>query len=137
MGCSNSMIISWLINSMRPEISKPFLFLSSAKEVWDVRELTVTANYSTMKALRQEFELYQHFLQWKQQSWLGCWNKIEFLNSLLDSIQSLIKLGIIYLVKNLFLPYKNYMHSEENHRIVMTKLNPQKNSALKTIQESP
>ena len=97
----------------------------------------MTANYSTMKALRQEFELYQHFLQWKQQSWLGCWNKIEFLNSLLDSIQSLIKLGIIYSVKNLFLPYKNYMHSEENHRIVMTKLNPQKNSALKTIQESP
>ena len=30
----NSMILSWLLNSMQPEIGKRFLFLSLAKEVW-------------------------------------------------------------------------------------------------------
>ena len=38
----NSLIIFWLLNSMQPEMAKTFLFLSTAKEIWD----DVTHNYS-------------------------------------------------------------------------------------------
>ena len=83
----NSMIMSWLLNSMLPKIGKPFLYLSSAKEVWDVvsqtylkkgkttriyelktmihntkqKDLTVTTSYNTLKILWQELDLCQHF----------------------------------------------------------------------------
>ncbi|PNY16264.1 hypothetical protein L195_g012979 [Trifolium pratense] len=33
--CENSLIILWLVNSMEPAIRKSFMFLSSAKEVWE------------------------------------------------------------------------------------------------------
>ena len=32
----NSMIMPWLVHSMQPEISKSLLFLSTAKEIWEV-----------------------------------------------------------------------------------------------------
>lgn len=31
----NSLIISWLLNSMDPAIGKPYLFIPTAKEVWE------------------------------------------------------------------------------------------------------
>ena len=35
----NSLVTAWLINSMEPTIGKPYLFLPTAKDVWDaVRE---------------------------------------------------------------------------------------------------
>ena len=82
----NSMIMSWMLYSMQPEIGKPFLFLSSAKEVWDAvsqryskkwdatqiyelktlihvteqKGLSMTTYYNTLKVLWQELDLYQH-----------------------------------------------------------------------------
>ena len=38
----NSMIMSWLLNSMQSEIGRPYLFLSTAKDIWD----TVVKTYS-------------------------------------------------------------------------------------------
>ena len=32
----NSMIMPWLLHSMQPKISKSLLFLSTAKEIWEV-----------------------------------------------------------------------------------------------------
>ena len=31
----NSMVTAWLVNSMKPSIGKTYLFLPSAKDVWD------------------------------------------------------------------------------------------------------
>ena len=33
---NNSMLMSCLINSIEPDIGKTYLFLSSAKDIWDV-----------------------------------------------------------------------------------------------------
>ena len=82
----NSIIMSWLLNSMQLEIGKPFLSLSLAKEVWDAvsqtyskkgdsgwiyelktmihdkkqKDLSVTTYYNiTLKVLWQELDLYQ------------------------------------------------------------------------------
>ena len=82
----NSLIMSQLLNSMQPEMAKPFLFLSTAKEIWDALthtyskqgdaaqvfelmnkiqvtkqgELTVTTYYNTLKVLQHEVDIYQH-----------------------------------------------------------------------------
>ena len=49
----NSMIMSWLLNSMQLEIGKPFLSLSLAKEVWDA----VSQTYSKKGDVTQIYEL--------------------------------------------------------------------------------
>ena len=49
----NSMVIAWLINSMKSSIGKPFLFIPMTKEVWDV----VRDTYSDLKNSSQIFEL--------------------------------------------------------------------------------
>ena len=82
----NSLIMSWLLNSMQPKIAKPFLFLAMVKEIWDVvthtyskqgdaaqvfelmnrihatkqGELIVKSYYNTLKALWHEVDIYQH-----------------------------------------------------------------------------
>lgn len=40
----SSTIMSWLLHSMQPDISQGYLFLSMAKEIWDV----ATQTYSKM-----------------------------------------------------------------------------------------
>ena len=49
----NSMLIAWLINSMDLSIGKPFLFIPTIKEVWDV----VRDTYSDVENSSQIFEL--------------------------------------------------------------------------------
>ncbi|KAK5785059.1 hypothetical protein PVK06_039604 [Gossypium arboreum] len=49
----NSMVIAWLINSMEASIGKPFLFLPTAKDVWD----SVKDTYSDLENASQIFEL--------------------------------------------------------------------------------
>ncbi|KAK5802336.1 hypothetical protein PVK06_029924 [Gossypium arboreum] len=49
----NSMIIAWLINSMEASVGKPFLFLPTAKYVWDA----VKDTYSDLENASQIFEL--------------------------------------------------------------------------------
>ena len=82
----NSLIMSWLLNSMQPKIAKPFLFLAMVKEIWDVvthtyskqgdaaqvfelmnrihatkqGELIVKSYYNTLKVLWHEVDIYQH-----------------------------------------------------------------------------
>lgn len=38
----NSMLMSWLINSMEPEISQGYIFYTTAKDIWDAVNLTQT-----------------------------------------------------------------------------------------------
>ncbi|KAL6311036.1 hypothetical protein AAG906_015929 [Vitis piasezkii] len=47
----NSMIMPWLVHSMQPEISKSLLFLSTAKEIWEV-----------MTFIFKELDHYQQFI---------------------------------------------------------------------------
>lgn len=49
----NSMVIPWLINSMESSIGKPFLFIPTTKEVWDV----VRDTYLDLENSSQIFEL--------------------------------------------------------------------------------
>ena len=49
----NAMIMSWLINSMEPEIGQVHLFLTSAQAIWD----SVAATYSNRGNSAQVFAL--------------------------------------------------------------------------------
>ena len=49
----NSMVTVWLVNSMKPSIGKTYMFLPSAKKVWDV----VRETYSDMENSSQIFEI--------------------------------------------------------------------------------
>lgn len=58
----NSLIMSWMINSMEPNIGKPYLFLSTARKVWeDVRDC-----YSDLENCSQICHLKTHLWQSKQ-----------------------------------------------------------------------
>lgn len=56
------MVIAWLINSMELTIRKPYLFLPTAKEAWDV----VRDTYSDLENIPQIFELKMKPWQFKQ-----------------------------------------------------------------------
>ncbi|KZV15508.1 hypothetical protein F511_38612 [Dorcoceras hygrometricum] len=49
----NSIVMSWLINSMEQQLSQNFLFLKTAKAIWDA----VTTTYSDLGNCSQVFEL--------------------------------------------------------------------------------
>jgi len=57
----DSMVVSWLLNSMVPELSEAFLYVNSAKELWD--ELTERFGESNGPLLfhleKEIFELHQ------------------------------------------------------------------------------
>ena len=56
------MVTAWLVNSMKPSIKKTYMFLPSAKDVWDViREM-----YSDVKNSFQIFEIKTRLWQMKQ-----------------------------------------------------------------------
>ena len=58
----NSMVMSWLINSMQPTISRTFMFLRTAKDIWTaVREA-----YSDEENVSQIFEIKTRLWQMKQ-----------------------------------------------------------------------
>ncbi|CAL5338710.1 unnamed protein product [Camellia sinensis] len=58
----NSLITSWLINSMKPTIGKTYMFLPTAKEVWDA----VRETYSDEENASQVFEIKTRLWQMKQ-----------------------------------------------------------------------
>ncbi|RVX02883.1 hypothetical protein CK203_023151 [Vitis vinifera] len=58
----NFMIISWLINSMESEIGQTYMFLPTAKQVWDV----VVETYSDMENSAQVFEITNKIQELKQ-----------------------------------------------------------------------
>lgn len=57
----NSMVISWLINSMDPEIGKTYMFLPKASDIWEA----VRDTYSDLENYSQLFELNSKI--WKMQ----------------------------------------------------------------------
>ncbi|KAJ9682803.1 hypothetical protein PVL29_018680 [Vitis rotundifolia] len=58
----NSFITSCLINSMKPAIGKTYMFLPTAKDVWDA----IRETYSDAKNASQIFEIKTRFWQMKQ-----------------------------------------------------------------------
>ena len=58
----NSLIIAWLINSMDSSIGKPYLFLPTAKDVWEA----VRDCYSDLENSSQIYELKTQLWQSKQ-----------------------------------------------------------------------
>ncbi|KAK3029863.1 hypothetical protein RJ639_038297 [Escallonia herrerae] len=58
----NSLIIAWLINSMEPTIGKPYLFLPTAKDVWEA----VRETYSDVENSSQIFDLKTKLWKSKQ-----------------------------------------------------------------------
>lgn len=81
----DSLIMSWLWNAMQPDISRNYMFLSTAREIWEVAKqtyskvqdasviyevktkisstkqgrMTVTENYNSMNGLWLEYDQYQ------------------------------------------------------------------------------
>ena len=51
----DSMIMSWLWNSMLPEISGTCMFLTTAKEIWE----TIRQTYSKVRDAAQIYEIKQ------------------------------------------------------------------------------
>ena len=49
----NSMIMSWLVNSMEPEIGQNFMYLDTAKELWQA----VGETYSDLGNSGQVYEI--------------------------------------------------------------------------------
>ena len=76
------MIMSWLLNSIQPEIGKPFLFLSTAKDIWDA----VVKTYSKKGNATCIFELKRAIHETKQRGLdvLSYFNKLKILWKELD-----------------------------------------------------
>ena len=49
----NSTVMSWLLNSMQPDISNGFLFMDTAMEIWDA----VAQTYSQKENMAQIYDL--------------------------------------------------------------------------------
>lgn len=58
----NDMLTAWLINSMKPSIGKTYLFLPTAKDVWEA----VKETYSDSENAAQIFEIKSKLWQTKQ-----------------------------------------------------------------------
>lgn len=58
----NSLVTTWLLNSMDSSISKPHMFMKTSKEVWD----SVKGTYSDLENFSQNFELKTKLWQSKQ-----------------------------------------------------------------------
>ena len=78
----NSMVIAWLVNSMKPSIGKTYLFLPTAKDVWDA----VRETYSDAEDYSQIFDLKTRLWQMKQgdrdvtdyyMDMLGIWQELD------------------------------------------------------------
>ena len=58
----NSLVTAWLVNSMKPTIGKTYLFLPTAKDVWDA----VRETYSDMENSSQIYEIKTRLWQLRQ-----------------------------------------------------------------------
>lgn len=61
---NNSLVMSWLINSMEPHISRTCLFLRTAKAIWDA----VQEHYSDLENASQVFEIKNKLKDIRQES---------------------------------------------------------------------
>ncbi|CAJ2662733.1 unnamed protein product [Trifolium pratense] len=77
----NSMIIAWLVSTMEPGIGKPYMFLPSAKDVWEA----VKETYSDIQNASQIFGLKSRLWHAKQ----GDRNVTTYYNELLTLWQEL------------------------------------------------
>ncbi|XP_017981569.1 PREDICTED: uncharacterized protein LOC18592547 [Theobroma cacao] len=69
----NSMVMAWLINSMKPKIGRTYLFYKTAKEIWDMAH----EMYSNLKNSAQCFEVRSALRSTKQ----GNLSMIEYFNT--------------------------------------------------------
>ncbi|KAL5729782.1 hypothetical protein ACHQM5_002683 [Ranunculus cassubicifolius] len=58
----NLTVMSWLINSMEPHIRRGFLFLNTAKEIWD----SASQTYSQQKNIARVYQLKQKISNLRQ-----------------------------------------------------------------------
>ena len=70
----NSMIMSWLLNSMQPEIRKTYLLLPTARDIWEA----VNKTYSKVGFTSQIFQIKPQIMNTKQ----GTPSVTEYYNSL-------------------------------------------------------
>lgn len=68
----DSMIMSWLWNSMTPEVCGPYMFLNTSKEIWEA----VTQTYSKVKDAALIYEIKTKLSTTKQ----GNLSTIEYFN---------------------------------------------------------
>ncbi|KAH9741647.1 protein kinase domain-containing protein [Citrus sinensis] len=116
----NSMVMSWLINSMDPHISQSFLFLPSARDLWDA----VTETYSDLGNTAQLYELKCRIHETKQGSdTMTAYYNI--MNSLWGRVLSKEPLPAIRQVYA-------YVRREESRKNVMMNSSNTDNSALIT-----
>ncbi|KAH7688654.1 Retrotransposon gag domain-containing protein [Dioscorea alata] len=71
---TNSIVMAWLINSMEPQISRTYLFLRTAKAIWDA----VNRNYSDLENASQVFEIKNKLKELRQ----GTMEVTEYYNEL-------------------------------------------------------
>ncbi|KAK4285350.1 hypothetical protein QN277_002058 [Acacia crassicarpa] len=66
----NSLVCSWLINAMSPQIKRSFMYLPTTKDIWDA----VRDSYVDAKDLSQLFNLHRRIWKFSQ----GCRGIAEF-----------------------------------------------------------
>ncbi|GAV64567.1 UBN2_3 domain-containing protein, partial [Cephalotus follicularis] len=71
---NSSIVMAWLVNSMESRISRTYLFLQTAKAIWD----TVNKNYSDLENASQVFEIKSKLKDLRQ----GSMDIIEYFNEL-------------------------------------------------------
>ncbi|XP_061350484.1 uncharacterized protein LOC133295656 [Gastrolobium bilobum] len=83
----DSLIMTWLWNSMTPEVGRHCMFLSSAQEIWD----TVRSTYSLKQDMAARYELRNKIFSMKQDSSLvtAYYGTLKELRIELDQFQSL------------------------------------------------
>ena len=82
----NSPVVSWLIHSMEPEISRNYIFLDTAKEIWDA----VSVTYSQIGNMAQVYELKRriHEAEQGEKSVSSYFNMLQGLWKELDHYQN-------------------------------------------------
>ncbi|RVW92611.1 hypothetical protein CK203_039394 [Vitis vinifera] len=73
----NSIVHAWLINSMEPMVNRRYLFLPTAKDVWD----TLRRTYSNLGNASQVFEIHSKLKEIKQ----GTKSVTQYFTDLQDS----------------------------------------------------
>ena len=56
---NNNMVMSWLVNSMIPEIGENFLLYSTAAEIWEAAKITFSSYENSSEVFETESILYE------------------------------------------------------------------------------
>ncbi|XP_073311360.1 uncharacterized protein [Primulina huaijiensis] len=56
---NNNMVMSWLVNSMTPEIGENFLLYATAAEIWEAAKVTFSSSENTSEVFETESLLYE------------------------------------------------------------------------------